>query len=663
MDGIFLVVWDLLTSAGSALALTLVVALALGIGGLTLFFFGSSVVVLQGFARRARLGVPLLAIVGVEALGLAALLGSQEELRGFLPAETDRTLLWAQWSAGAAAVSVVLVAVSAFVLRRLSAGGLARSSLVLLALGYALVVGGTGRLAYAAAPALVCLAVAAVVALRRRSRGAARGDVEPAFWILGGVLGLGLVLAASLGGPSPAWAVAGEFVLQAFVLLVVLGLVPLAVAGFLEMRGSPEWFIASRYLVAQRRQTFISIISVICAAGVAAGVWLIITVLSVMNGFQQVWREEFVGKRAHLTVMSRYGNFSDYRDALDSVLATDEVVGASPFLDAEGMVRSDHGQIQGVRIRGIDPELIKHVSTLSEDVVAGSLADIAVEAPPADGPPEDLLPGIALASGLAWRFGLAVGDPILVVSPFGGPPTPFGPAPRLHRYRVAAIFQPSFAQLDEFFTYVSLVSAQNFLRVSDVVQGIEVRTEDFYRSNPVGTAIQMQLGGDYYVRDWKEVFPEFFQALKTERVMMFILLTMIMVVASFVIVATLIMKIMEKTSDIAILKAMGAEDEVIERIFAIEGTLIGLAGTAVGVVAGLLVTKRLSWVQQQVESLTGIDTLPPSVYQGVSTLPSNIDPVQVAGVAAIAMVLALGATLLPSRHGARLDPAESLRYE
>ncbi len=662
MEGLAVVAWDLLTSTGSALALTLVVALALGIGGLTLFFFGSSVVVLQGFARRARLGAPLVAIVAVEALILAALLSSQDELRGLLPAESARGVAWwAQWAAGAAAVSAVLVAVSALLLRALSSGGLARASLAVLALGYALAVGGTGRLAYAAAPALACLLAAAV--LRRRRGEAERGDAEPAFWILGGVLGVGVLLAAGLGGPSPAWAAAGTFVLQAFLLVIVLGLLPLAAAGFLGMRGTVEWFIARRYLVAQRRQTFISVISVICAAGVAAGVWLIITVLSVMNGFQQVWREEFVGKRAHLTVMSRYGNFPGYEDALARVLETEEVLGASPFLDGEGMVRSEHGQIQGVRIRGIDPELVGHVSSLEDDVVSGRLADIEVEAPVADGPEDERLPGIAVASGLAWRFGLAVGDPLLVVAPFGGPPTPFGPAPRLHRYRVAAIFQPSFAQLDELYAFVSLTSAQNFLRVSDVVQGIEVRTEDFYRSNPVGAAIQASLGDDYYVRDWKEVFPEFFQALKTERVMMFILLTMIMVVASFVIVATLIMKIMEKTSDIAILKAMGAEDGVIERIFAVEGTLIGLAGTAVGVVAGLLVTKRLSWVQQQVESLTGIDTLPPSVYQGVATLPSDVDPVQVVGVAAIAMVLALGATLLPSRQGARLDPAEALRYE
>jgi lipoprotein-releasing system permease protein len=249
-----------------------------------------------------------------------------------------------------------------------------------------------------------------------------------------------------------------------------------------------------------------------------------------------------------------------------------------------------------------------------------------------------------------------------MISPFGGPQTPLGPAPRLKPFRVVAIFESSFFQYDEMFTYTSLAAAQNFRRLEDVVDGIEARTTDFYRSQAVGRRVEEALGFPFYTRDWKEFFPAFFQALKSERIMMFVLLTMIMVVAAFSIVSTLVMMIMEKSSDIAILKAMGAQDDSIERIFAIEGALIGLVGTALGVLAGVAFTSQIASVQHLVEAITGIDTLPQSVYQ-FSTLPAQLDLGQIATSVGIAMVLSLGATLLPSRQGARMDPVEALRYE
>jgi len=319
------------------------------------------------------------------------------------------------------------------------------------------------------------------------------------------------------------------------------------------------------------------------------------------------------------------------------------------------MVRGRSGDIYSVRLRGIDPETVADVTDLRNDMVSGSV-DRIVEAE------EGGDPGIIIGNQLAVASGTQIGDELVLISPVGGPQTPLGPAPRLKRFRVVGVFQSSFFQYDEVFTYTSLAGAQDFRQTGDLVDGIEARTTDFYRSQRVGSAVRQTLGYPYYTRDWKEFFPTFFQALKSERVMMFLLLTMILVVAAFLIVATLIMMIMEKSSDIAILKAMGAEDASIERIFAIEGTLIGLMGTSAGVAGGIAITNQLTWFQQTIEELTGIDTLPASIYQ-FSSLPSSVDPVQIALMAGIAMVLSLGATLLPSRQGARLDPAEALRYE
>jgi len=602
--------WTAAGAAGGSLALGFIVVLALGLAALTAMFAGAAVVVLERFARQARRVGSVLVVGGLWTLG-TALVGIDYFEPGAL---ADRHEL-ARTLPPALAVALVLVAVAMLatwlLLRFASPRGLGVAALAVIAAGVFLAV---------PLPPLAWRGLAARV--------------------LAGQVGFALL--AALAG------------------LVLLGLAPLGAAGLADARGSAEWFIAVRYLVAKRRQTFISVITSICVAGVAAGVWLIITVLSVMNGFQTTWRDQIIGHRAHFTLQSGLGPFGDYESVLQRVLDTPGVSGASPYVQAEGMVRGEGGEIVGVGLQGIDPRRIGDVTDLRRNLIEGSLDGLL---PAADGKKERGDPGVVIGDRLAAALGLHVGDTLLVVSPFGGPPTPMGTAPRLSRFKVTAIFRSTAFQDEEKFIYVSLPAAQDFRRSGDVVDGIEVRTGDLYRSVQIAEQVVQKLGFPFFTRDWKEFFPAFFQALKTERVMMFVLLTMIMVVAAFAIVVTLVMMIMEKSGDIAILKAMGARDAAIERIFAIEGALIGLVGTAIGVVAGVAVTTRLDWIQKQVELVTGIDALPASVYQGISQLPAELDFVQIALVVAIAMSLALGGTLIPSRQGARLDPVEALRYE
>jgi lipoprotein-releasing system permease protein len=444
-------------------------------------------------------------------------------------------------------------------------------------------------------------------------------------------------------------------------LLLLAALAPLVVGGLVHhIRTRPfEWFLSLRYLIAKRRQTFLSVITVICVVGVGLGVAVITVVLSVMNGFARVWEDKIVGNRAHAVVQARMGPFPDYQELRLRVSETPGVVGATPFVLAEAVIRSGVGEIQGVLLKGIDPTTVGEATELRRDLVLGSL-DRLDRDPDADD--EARYPGLVIGVELADRFLLRVGDAVILISPLGGPATPLGPAPRMERFRVAGIFRSNFFQFDETFVYTSLAAAQHFLKLDDVVTGIEVRTVDPYRSQSVGAEVGARLGELYYVRDWKEFYPGFFQALKTERVMMFVLLSFIMVVAGFIIVATLIMMIMEKSRDIAILKAMGCEDDSVLRVFAIGGGLIGIAGLALGLSMGLVIAWNLDTIQSVLERTLGFDVLPPNVYQ-LQQLPFDVVPVQLALISLIAMTLSIGATLLPSWQASRLDPAEALRYE
>jgi lipoprotein-releasing system permease protein len=484
-------------------------------------------------------------------------------------------------------------------------------------------------------------------------------------WTVGAVLvGSGALFLVGLAFPQWGEVAHTAALLAALVLMLgAVGLWPLVLAGLVEHRRAKpvEWFIGLRYLVARRRQTFISVISVICVVGVALGVAVITVVLSVMNGFSSMWEEKVIGARAHFSVLSRAGDIEHYRDLAEQVRGMPGIVGATPFLATDAILRGHDGGLQAIVLKGVDIDTVGEATQLVQTIRAGRLTDLD---PNPRGSEIERLPGLIVGAEIANRFLLRVGDPLVLISPMGGQPTPLGPAPRLERFRVAGVFRSDFFQFDESFVYASLAGAQKFMKLGDVAQGIEVRTVDPYRSRAIAGEVESALdaSGLYYTRDWKDYFPGFFQALKTERVMMFVLLSFIMVVAGFIIVATLIMMIMEKSQDIAILKTMGCADDGVLRVFAIEGFLIGIVGLALGIGMGLVITWNLDVIQSGVERTFGFDVLPANVYQ-LQRLPHAVEPAQLGLISLIAMVLSIGATLLPSWQASRLDPAEALRYE
>jgi len=439
-----------------------------------------------------------------------------------------------------------------------------------------------------------------------------------------------------------------------------------------------EWFIAARYLFAKRKQTFISITSVITLGGVALGVWVMITVLSVMNGFEEQWRDKIIGANAHIVVTRVDGAIDEYEEVLKKVMSTPGVVAAAPFDLSQVMLRSEGGVI-GVELKGIDPVLSEKVTNIRRDLTQGKLAWLTnppAIADPEEGPqvaPEraadskkdgkpNRYPGIILGNDLAQMLGVRLYDTLVAVSPFGGPPTPAGPSPKFKRYRVVGIFKSGFYQFDSQVAYLSLEEAQSFFSTGKVVTGIEVRTVGMFEASRVARAIQKRLAFPFNARDWTEFNPTFFTALRTEKVTMTIILVFIVAVAAFGIISTLVMMVMEKHKDIAILKSMGATDGGISRIFLIEGTLIGGGGIVTGLALGLYTVANIDRLQAGVERIFGFNPLPPDVYN-LAQLPARIEPLQLALILGAAMISSVVATIFPSWQASRMDPVEGLRSE
>ncbi|MCX7673260.1 MAG: lipoprotein-releasing ABC transporter permease subunit [Thiobacillaceae bacterium] len=410
-----------------------------------------------------------------------------------------------------------------------------------------------------------------------------------------------------------------------------------------------ELWIGLRYTRAKRRNHFISFISLISMAGIALGVTALIVVLSVMNGFQEELRTRILGVASHLEITGAGEVLADW-PALDAqVRRHPEVRGTAPYVRGQGLLA--HGaDTRGAMIRGVLPERESEVSDLAREMKAGRLSDLA--------------PGeyrIILGLELARALGVVPGDKVALVIP-QGTFTPAGLVPRLKQFTVTGVFQAGMYEYDAGLALIHLADAQRLYRLGEAVSGLRVKLADMERAPFVTRDLARRLTGDYFLSDWTASHANFFRAVAIEKRMMALILTLIVAVAAFNIISTLVMVVTDKQADIAILRTLGASPASIMQIFMVQGSLIGFVGTALGVIGGILLAVNVETIVPLIERALGLDLFPADVYF-ISELPSKLIWSDVVWTGAVALGLAFLATLYPSWRAARVQPAEALRYE
>ena len=406
--------------------------------------------------------------------------------------------------------------------------------------------------------------------------------------------------------------------------------------------------IGLRYLRAKRRNGFISFISLASILGIIIGVIALITTISVMTGFQQELRARILGMVAHATLTGLDGSLQDWPRAVAVAESDDRVVGAAPYVETESLLQG--ARRQGAILRGVEPSLEPRVSELADKMVEGRLDDLEAGAF-----------RIVLGRELANALAVSVGDPVNVfVSEATS--TPLGALPRAKRFTVAGIFEAGAQEYDLGLAVVHLSDAQKLNRMGEGVTGVRLKLVDMWDAWPVARSLQERLDGYYRVRDWAQDHANFFRALKMEKTVMFILLSLVVAIAAFNLVSSLVMLVQDKQSDIAILRTIGMSPGAVMAVFVVQGMVIGLLGIAIGVVGGVLLASNLSAVVAAVERLFGTELMPADVYY-ISGVPSVVVADDVARIAVVAFVLCLLATLYPAWRASRTDPATALRYE
>ena len=408
-----------------------------------------------------------------------------------------------------------------------------------------------------------------------------------------------------------------------------------------------QLFIGLRYTRAKRRNHFISFISLVSMLGIAVGVMALIAVMSVMNGFQDDMQERILGMVAHASIESVDGGIPDWRDTVKRVEAGPHVVGAAPYLDAQALLRGR--RTQPAVVHGLVPDQEPKVSNIGSKLLSGSL--------------DNLKPGsfnIILGNELAMQLGVRVGDKVTVMVPEFSV-TPVGAVPRSKNCEIVGIFAVGFAEYDTGVALMNLDDAVTLLR-ADGPGGVRVKFDDLFGAWQKAVALRDTLGQYFRITTWEQSHQNFFSAVKMEKTVMFIILSLIVGVAAFNLVSTLIMLVTDKQADIAILRTLGAQPGSIMKIFVVQGVTIGFIGTALGVTFGCLIAWSIPWLVPMIEHLFNVQFLPSSVYF-ISELPSELVPGDVAKIGIIAFLLSSLATLYPSWRGAKVRPAEALRYE
>ncbi len=412
-----------------------------------------------------------------------------------------------------------------------------------------------------------------------------------------------------------------------------------------------EWQIGWRYTRAGKRTSgngFISFIALVSMSGIALGVAALIVVLSVMNGFQRDVRDRMLSVLAHIEIFSPTGSMPDWQLTAKEAKANPEVIGAAPYVDAQALLtRGD--SVSGVALRGVEPSEEPQVSEIGKEMKAGSL--------------NDLTPGsfsIVLGADLASSLGVQTGDKVTLVAPEGSI-TPAGMLPRLKQFTVAGVFESGHYEYDSTLALVNIRDAQILYRLP-APTGVRLRLKDMQRAPTVARQLVHTLTGDLYIRDWTQQNKTWFSAVQIEKRMMFIILTLIIAVAAFNLVSSLVMTVTNKQADIAILRTLGAQPGSIMKIFVVQGVTIGFVGTGIGIALGCLIAWSIPWLVPMIEHLLGVQFLPPSVYF-ISELPSELVASDVIRIGLIAFVLSALATLYPSWRAAKVRPAEALRYE